>query len=149
MQVAKNCVEKLQNTSIGQDLNRQKIVYHKGSKAINKFLKEKISSDFPLRVLFMDFGSDAQSSKILNDFLGKLAQKYVENISFMYSERYEKIAKDLYENFLIFESDMENIFVNGQLLLCENKVIFIFSNDKETELMCLEDPFTPPSLKVF
>ena len=49
----------------------------------------------------------------------------------MYSERYEKIAKDLYENFLIFESDMENIFVNGQLLLCENKVIFIFRMTKK------------------
>ncbi len=141
MQVAKNCVEKLQNNSVGQDINRQKIVYHKGAKAIHKFLKEKISNDFPLRVLFMDFGTNSQSSKILNDYLEKLSQKCVENIFLCIPEGMKKIAKNLYENFLIFESDMENIFVNGQLLLCENKVIFIFSNDKETELMCLEDPF--------
>lgn len=137
MQVAKNCVEKLQHAPIAKDLSMQKIVYHKGESSIRKFLHEKISSYSILHVLFMDFGSGTQSSKILNDYL----QRRSDNVFLCVPDGMKKIAIKSYENFQIFASEVQNIFVNGQLLLSENKVIFIFSNDKETELMCLEDPF--------
>ena len=141
MQVAKNCVEKLQNTSMGQDLSRQKIVYHKGVNSINKFLKEKIQIESSVHILFMDFGSGSPSSKILTEYLQRMAQECFENIFLCVPKETKKIAETLYEDFMIFESDMRNILVDGQLLLTGNKVIFIFSNNKEMELMCLEDSF--------
>ncbi len=142
MQVAKNCVVKLQNTSIVQDSSRQKIVCHKGETSIFKFLKEKIPNDAPLHILFMDFGTNSKSSKVLNEYLEKSSQKYPGNVFLCVPKNMKNIARKTFEKFRIFELDMKSILVNGQLLLSEDKVIFISSNSQnEIELMCLEDSF--------
>lgn len=141
MQVAKTCVEKLQNVVLPHDLVRQKVIYHKGNMAILRFLKEKLNCDSPLYVLFLDYGSESESSKLLNSFLQKIIRKSSELVFLCVPWRMFKSARVAYHSFKLFKADEENIFVGGDLLICEDKIVYIFSNGREVELMCLEDPF--------
>lgn len=141
MQVAKTCVQKLQTVSLPNGLAKQKVLYHKGQTAIVNFLKEKFYGASPLHVLFLDYGTESESSKLLHSYLQKIVRKYPDLISLCVPAHKYKSARQSYDCLKIFKAGDENIFTEGELLIYENTIIYIFSNQHEVELMCLEDPF--------
>ncbi len=140
MQVAKTCVEKLQEVGLLRSVVRQKVIYHKGGASILKFLSEKFEGTSPLHILFLDYGTESESSKLLNSYLQRRCG-FTDEVSLCVPAHKLKSARQLYASFKVCGARDENIFAEGELMIYKDKIIYIFCHQHEVELMCIEDPF--------
>lgn len=138
IKLAKECIENLQNVGIHTDTTYQKIAFYTGASSIIRFLNEKVSKCQKLYSIFLSFNKNTMASKKLEAFLLNFINLSEENCIISVLNEQVNSAK------LVFNRNVKGLAINpnlnGDLLIQENSVIFIYNNNNEMELMYLNDP---------
>ena len=121
MQVAKKCIDKLHTNDISQTPIGQKIVYHKGINPILKFLYKNINDDYDTYVIFPDYGSESESSIVLDRFLSERLCINPHKVFICVPKGRLKSAELLYKGATVAESNIHSVFISGELIMQEKR----------------------------
>lgn len=135
MKIAKKCIERLQISSHMDLMPKQKVLFFKGEDSVLKGLREYVDLTLVLQILFLDIHSGSDSAQCLHSFLSK---RHNANIHLFVRQEQLDDARKLYPHFKCnFISS--TAVVRGEMLIQNNKVLVILSDNQELQMMALND----------
>jgi len=138
MDLAKTCVDGLNRTVCGGNPGKRKICYFRGIKTIQDALQERVDSKSALFVMFLNFAGSPLSSECLYKFLENY--KGMRKVRLCVPAEREGIAKKAFPEATCCTLNMRGAAINGELLIQEDRVFFIFSHEKDVQMMYVNDP---------
>lgn len=138
MEVAKNCITKLQNVDTQLPHSSRKTILHEGKKAVQKLLEEKIDSKEKLVVLFAGFGNESESTRLLHRFLLQFEVKSPKKASVVVPKKFFEIALHTFKSSLCSKVDLSES-MSGDLLLQGDRLIFMSNKESSIHAMQMDD----------
>ncbi len=135
VEIAKKCIEKLQISSHMDLMPKQKVLFFKGKDSVSKGLKESVDTSLVLEILFLDIHSGSNSASCLHNYLSR---KHEANIHLFVRREQLHDARKKYPHFNCKSVD-STASVQGEMLIQNNKVLVILSNNQELQMMALND----------
>lgn len=138
MEVAKNCITKLQNVESSAFNSSRKTILHYGKKAVQKLLEEKLHSNEKLIVLFAGFGNKSESTQLLQRFLLQFELKSLKKPSIVVPQKFLKIAVQIFQSSLCLKVDLSHS-MSGELLIQGDRLIFLSNKESSIHAMQMDD----------
>lgn len=138
IELAKDCIEKLQESRSLSRRYSHKTTYSRGFSSVSRTLTNKIDGSSDIFVIFLNFGKKLQSADCLWKFLEK-NRSFSRKIYLCVPEEKLNMAKRAFPGVICTAAKTNSDFVNGELLVQDDKVFFIFSEKDDLQMMQVND----------
>ncbi len=140
LNLARNCIDELQDMRKVVPLEQQKTLFYFGSKAILSSLHSQLSPHHELTVLFSNFGTKSVAAECLRNFLEGFKPMLAEHVLTVPSVQLEQ-AQHRFSKFSCRGYDFPaNISVDADLILQKEHVFFLTSEAGQPQMMQVHDP---------
>lgn len=133
--LAKECIIRIQEAINGDTLQERKTIFCRGTNSVLNGLIEWLDLNESLFVMFLGFGYGSLSANTLQQFL---VENDGEEVIVGVSNTKLDHAKEIFSH-LDCHGIENNPMISGELLLQEDKVLFLISREDEPHMMCIND----------
>ncbi|MEK7146043.1 MAG: helix-turn-helix domain-containing protein [Patescibacteria group bacterium] len=138
MEVAKSCINQLQNVGTESVSSSRKTILHYGKKAVQRLLEEKIHFNEKLFVVFAGFGNKSSSTELLQQILLQFEKNSLKKTSIIVPEKFFERAGQTFKLSLCLKGDLSNS-MSGDLLLQGDRLIFLSNKETSIHAMQMDD----------
>jgi sugar-specific transcriptional regulator TrmB len=138
MNLAKACIENLNHSVDDLSLASRKICFFRGCESIRESLIKRVDKKSTLFVLFLNFGTMAVDAECLQKFLENDCGD-LEDLRLCVPLEKEDLAKRFFSKAKVRGVNLDSSIMNAELLVQGDCVYFLFSDKKDTQMMCVND----------
>lgn len=139
MGLAKDCIEKLNGAESIASPQLQSVIFFRGLGAVKRALAERLDKRAALFVVFMNFTGDSQAANCLRNFV-RHAAKTFSRLVLCVPQKFMESAVKQFPQATCKGVDFGISSVKGNLLVQKDRVFFLFSNEKDIQMMYVNDP---------
>ena len=138
MNLAKTCIENLNHSVDDVGLTNRKICFFRSCDVIREALKRRVDKESALFVLFLIFGAITPDAECLQKFLESEDFDLVD-LRLCVPKAKEDLASRFFSKATVRGVDLDQSVMKAEMLVQEDCVFFIFSDEDDVQMMCVND----------